>query len=540
VTVRVGKAEDWLAIALIAGFVLVNLIGLDRVPFANADEAWIAEPGLQFWRHGVFGSQLHAGFFGTERHFFLHPPLFSLITGGTLWIFGIGIVQMRLVSLLMAALAGAFTYQLGRTLLSPRHGLLATLILTWCRTGPYQWEARPSGIILADFGRYARYDIAVPFFGMIGVLLILPWLLRPTRARMRFVLAGVCAGLATACHPLGLICIATLCVLCVVATRARGERIATATAPLGWMLVGFGVTLLPMILFVYAGWQDALGQQRLAEARWHLDSPWFYISNVLREWRRYISVGRGLQFLIPGAWLLVICSVSGAIALVWGSRRDDLPWRLIRAALITGFVLLTIFEREKFFVYLAALWPWIALTIAIGLIAAMQSSSRLVRIGATALLVLACVDGVREEVRLARLAASRTPFAEMSARLATQIPREARVLALPTWWFGLATHVRNYRSLTVPMFFLQPQLADPAGPTFTDRLLAIDADVLLLDQAMIDYIHGPRQAWVEGPGTRNPGAEELERFIATQSVRRVDVVDPSYGRFEIYSLRRTR
>jgi hypothetical protein len=78
-----------------------------------------------------------------------------------------------------------------------------------------------------------------------------------------------------------------------------------------------------------------------------------------------------------------------------------------------------------------------------------------------------------------------------------------------------------------------------AGRTFTERLEAIDADVLLLDQAMIDYIHGPRAEWAKGPGTRNPGAEDLERFVAARSVRRIDLDDPSYGRFEIHYLRRS-
>ena len=150
---RMWLRGDWLAAALIAGFFLVNLIGLDRVPFANADEAWIAEPGLRFWEGSGFVSRLHAGFFGTERHYLLVAPLFSLITGWMVWIFGHGIVQVRIVSLAMAALTAAFTYRLGRTLLSPRHGLIAVLLLTWCRTGPYQWEARQSGIVLADFGR---------------------------------------------------------------------------------------------------------------------------------------------------------------------------------------------------------------------------------------------------------------------------------------------------------------------------------------------------------------------------------------------------
>ena len=542
-------AEDWFAAAVIVGFFLVNLIGLDRVPFADADEAWIAEPGLRFWQTGAFVSQLHGGFFGTERHYLMHAPLFSIIAGWAIWIFGHGIVQMRVISLAMAALTGAFTYRLGRTLLSPRHGLIATLILTWCRTGPYQWEARQSGIVLVDFGRYARYDIAVPFFGALGILLILSWLVRgalPDDAsaaqsgppRVRLVLAGLCAGMATACHPMGLIWIVTLAVACLVAMRARGERLTAAIAPIAWMLLGVAIAMLPWLLYAYVGWEDLIGQQTFVANRWSLD-PRFYAWNVLMEWRRYISIGRGLQFGIPGAWLLVLCGIAGAAALVFGARRRDADTdarqRLVLAALLTGFVMLTVGDREKFIFYLAALWPWIALTGAIGIVAALRSTSRILRIGVIALFALGCLDGVRAEVQLARTAATRTSYATMAERLASQIPREARVLGLPTWWFALDARVRDYRSLTVPMFFFD--IDDPTGRTFTERLDAIDADVLLLDQAMLDYIHGPRAKWVEGAGTRNPGAEELERFVATHSVRRVDLSDPSYGRFEIHYLR---
>lgn len=525
---RKFTSEDWLATGLIAAFFLFNLIGLDRVPFANADEAWIAEPGLHYWQHGTFASSLHAGFFGTERHYLIHAPLFSILVGWMIWIFGPGLIQIRLVSLAMSAAVAGMTYRLGRELLSPRHGLIATLFLTWWRSGPYQWEARQSGIVLVDFARLARYDIAVPFFGLIGVLLILPWLLHRDVGRWRFALAGITAGMATACHPIGLLCLATLVILCVVAQKR------TAVAPIAWMVAGFAVSVLPLVLFVYAGWDDAMGQQRLQHGRWGFGDPWFYAWNVLREWRRYISVGRGLQFGIPGAWLFVGCSVTGGLLLL---RRQRQP--LIFAALLTGFILLALCEREKFFFYLAALWPWIALAVAMGFVAATQSSTRVLRIGAMVVLALACADGMRAEVLLAREAATRAPYDEMCDRLAAQIPREARVLALPTWWIGLGPHVRDYRSLTVPMFFLQPHLIDPNGPTFTERLAAIDADVLLFDQAMIDYVHGPRAAWAleQGPGTRNPGAEELEQFVATHTKRRIEVIDPAYGRFELYFLR---
>src|SRR5690349_19960152 len=122
------------------------------------------------------------------------------------------------------------------------------------------------------------------------------------------------------------------------------------------MLVGFAIDLEALVLFVYTGWDDAMGQVRLQIGRWGFGDQWFYPWNVLREWRRYISVGRGLPFGMPGAWLFVGCFVTGGLVLL---RRQRQP--LIFAALLSGFILLAHCEREKFFFYLAALWPWIAL-----------------------------------------------------------------------------------------------------------------------------------------------------------------------------------
>ena len=356
--------------------------------------------------------------------------------------------------------------------------------------------------------------------------------------RLRLVLAGVCAGMATASHPMGLIWIATLAVACLVAVRARGERAIAAIAPIAWMLLGAGLAMLPWILYAYAGWDDMIGQQRFVAHRWSLGDPWFYAWNVLMEWRRYISVGRGLQFGIPGAWLLVLCAVTGAAALVFGPRRHDVRLRVILAALLTGFLMLTLGDREKFFFYLAA-------TVAL------DRPGRRDRHHGRHAIHIAHRPHRRDRAARARLP-RRRPRRSASSR--ARRPRARHTRPSPIGWRRTCRatrecwrcrpggsrwmpHVRDYRSLTVPMFFLD--IDDPTGRTFTERLDAIDADVLLLDQAMIDYIHGPRATWAQGPGTRNPGAEELERFVETRSVRRIDLADPSYGRFEIHYLRDT-
>ncbi len=335
---------------------------------------------------------------------------------------------------------------------------------------------------------------------------------------------------------MGLIYVVTLVVLCVVAIGARAARRAVAIAASAWLLVGVGLAILPWMLFALAGWEDAVGQQRLVQHRWNLADPRFYAWNAVLEWRRYISVGRGLQFGIPGAWLLAVCSVTGAAALAFGPWRTDVRQRMIGAALLTGFTMLTLGERDKFFFYLAALWPWIALTVAIGTMIAARSTSRLVRIGALALVGLGCVDGVRAEVQLARRAAARTSYAVMCERLASHLPRDTRLAALPTWWLGLAPRVRDYRSFIVPMLFLSASRRrggnDLHGAARRARCgcrPARSSDDRLYPRSARERVHGP--------GVRNPGAEDLERFLDARTVRRIDLADASYGRFEIRFLR---
>ena len=324
----------------------------------------------------------------------------------------------------------------------------------------------------------------------------------------------------------------------------NGITTIAAIAPIAWILLGAGIAMMPWFLYVYAGWEDLIGTEavprrplaarrsvvlrveradRMAALYQHRPRP-----AVRHSWRvaaRPLRRGRRRRARLVSA---------SSLAPAWRRRCRA----LILAALLTGVPLLALFDRDKFIHYFAVMWPWIALIAAIGFMIAVQSNWRIIRIAAIALLVLGCLDGVRAEVEFARKAAARASYAAIADRLTAHVPRDARVMGLPTWWFALEPHVRDYRSLTVPMFFLD--IDDPAGRTFTERLDAMDADVLLLDQAMLDYVQGPRATWAKGTGTRNPGAEELERFVAARGARWVKFTDPAYGRFEIYYLTRTR
>src|SRR5262245_54649973 len=89
---------DALALLVIVTFVGVGRYGLGTYPIVHEDEPWIAAPGYGFWTSGAFATDLFRGLYGSERHFYGFMPLFSLLSGGFLRLFGLGLFQVRLAS----------------------------------------------------------------------------------------------------------------------------------------------------------------------------------------------------------------------------------------------------------------------------------------------------------------------------------------------------------------------------------------------------------------------------------------------------------
>src|SRR6185295_8899870 len=156
-------APHLISLALLLYFWTVGLSNLDRFPKIHEDESWQAAPGYTFWAEGRFGTDLFAGFFGMEQHYYGFMPLFPILVGGALHLFGVGLFQARLVPLILITLTLALTHRLGTKLYSPWHGTLAVAVLVgWRIAGPFPHLV--SGIPMADVARITRYDSAVPVF----------------------------------------------------------------------------------------------------------------------------------------------------------------------------------------------------------------------------------------------------------------------------------------------------------------------------------------------------------------------------------------
>src|ERR1051325_9166622 len=67
----------WLGwmLALTAVFAGLAAVNLDAYPPISGDEAWIMSVAYKLATQGVFGSDLYAGLFNAEQHYFIALPV---------------------------------------------------------------------------------------------------------------------------------------------------------------------------------------------------------------------------------------------------------------------------------------------------------------------------------------------------------------------------------------------------------------------------------------------------------------------------------
>ena len=176
----VRRHERLLEAAVLGGLVifyaLTTIPNIGNHPIVGGDEGWIVSASAKLAEDGVFGSDLFAGFFGADRHYYFNLPLHHLVLAAVFEVFGAGLAQARLTSAVFGLAALGLTYALGRRVAGRWVGLgsAALLVLLRLNLAPF------TGLTLTDLGATVRYDlIAVPFV-LAAVLLLLRHAGRPT------------------------------------------------------------------------------------------------------------------------------------------------------------------------------------------------------------------------------------------------------------------------------------------------------------------------------------------------------------------------
>jgi hypothetical protein len=503
---------------VIAAFLAASAIGLGRFPAAHEDE-WFGAPGYELLTHGRYALPLFAGFAGSDQHAYFFMPLASLFAGGMFKLLGLGLWQARAVTVLLAGLAMALTYALGRRCLSPAHGALAVAVLALVPVAaamPYY----PSGIPLFDLARHARYDLGAAVFGLWATLVGA----RDWTGFKRGLYAGVLVGLAVLCHVYG-----GLFGLALLVPSQRERPPGFVAARVG-LVVG---TLLPLALyvaFVATGWGDFLAQSRVYAGRFSLGSVWFYLRNLATELRRYSPMWGARA--TPAFWLYLGAVVAGAVSLLraWRDPGSAGKRHILKTVVVVALGM-ALFVSPKPWVYLAVLWPLYALLAAEALLrlAARLPMTASVRWGAAAVLFAALAAPAAG--RMVHGVLTTTPYAAWCRTLSAPIPTGSHVMAHHRYWMGLASRFPDMRSTIAPLMRCMPR----TSPTPESCDAAYEdgwADYFLFGAPEADLVAG-KDAFPE----YRDGALALERLRRTHQPPVAVFDDPTYGRVELLRMR---
>ena len=286
------------------------------------DEALFADVAIRWLRHGVFGTDLYREFLpGIDAHYFLTPPLYSVLLAGVFAVAGVGLVPLRLASVAAGLGAAAALYGMAR------------------RTGLARWAALVPPSLLALDAVFLRGSLIGRMDALtLALVLAAFWLaLDPAEesagagrgARLRWGLLGLVAGAAIVSHPLGLLALAALLRWVPGLALPRAGPGAQATArgatPLPLFAVGVGIALLPWAVYAMLdphNFATQMGQQLLRKSR--PDFLGVCLPMHLRQW----GVG--------GAWVAAALVAGLAGLSIAALRNRALRWLVIaQAALLT-------------------------------------------------------------------------------------------------------------------------------------------------------------------------------------------------------------
>jgi 4-amino-4-deoxy-L-arabinose transferase-like glycosyltransferase len=437
---------DWLLVAAIAAYLLANVPYLVSWPAVHGDEGremnafWVAS-GIDPSARTL--DPVHA-----------HDPLYKgglqgLSTGISFRLFGLGLFQGRLVSLVWGGLLLWLTFLAGRRLYGPAAAAVAVLFLAVSQ--PFLVSSH-----------LVRPDIVVAALVMAALYCALRGLQGGDRAW--HLLAGLMLGLSFDVHPntLAFIPMVGLCyVLCFGRrTFARAESWLFAAGLLVGVLYYLSVRVLPDTGHYLDAFRYWVGVDKRPPALAARGAP--ALQAELWRWDQYFA----------GRLVELVLLATGVLAALWRSisaRRLD-P---LLGGLLVAFAVFVVLVSNKTEFYMILFFPALILLLAaaIAALGPPVGPGLAPRIVAAGLLVALAVgamgfeDNFRDIVEAASNFQDRD-YSALTEELQASIPAGARVVAPPIYWIGLSRppyyldyvdiyvweRIRRERSISWPEF----------------------------------------------------------------------------------------
>ena len=531
-----------LAVAILLVSVLPNLA---NHPAVTDDEIWVFSAAYKLANEGVFGSDMFAGFYGADEHYYFNMPAQQFVVAASFKLIGAGVAQARLVGVLYGVATLVLTYLLARRLYGPAAAVLSLGLLLFLRLN----MGFDTGLPLQELAANMRYDLAPVPFLLAGCLLLLD---APSRARS--MAAGALFGLAVLFQFYAAFLFPIAVLFLWLEALPRQERLRL----IGGLLGAATLVGLPYGVYILSDYTDFKGQAGTIDRRADFDRPGFYLDNLADEPDRFLrplaikEIPRGedldaeprflgLKEMLtrrPSAKLAVLLGLPLALAFsAWRARREasrgDRLLFLCLAGLVLQYALL---ESTKFFIYWIPVVPFLCVGIAgaslrLLQLAGVAGGRRAVRLAAAAgvgvVLLLFLAEGSVARLSGIRTARDAASYARLAGAIEEHVPAGSRVVGATSLWWGLREN--EYRSYFL-FFYLTRDDAGPYRTTISGFLDAFDAEYVVLTRLAASELdehlsardladwhgylaeHGEKVARLEGPVAASYGYVDIWRL----------------------------
>ncbi len=499
----------------IAVAIIGHLLYMTQYPIAFIDESWNTNTAWTWLKTGINFDAMHAGSLdqlpcSTSRQ----PYIATVIWGIAFWLMGLGFFQARLISWFFGILLLLVTAMVGRKSYDLNTGLLAAILLSLSAPFLYASHCARPDIILAVIVM-AGYAAALHAF-------------EKNKYWAHF-LAGFALGFSTDVHLNGIIFALGLGAVYLWEYRKEFLRqTGTWLAALGGLsgIVYYAVTHIMPNPSCYFALQAVVDGRSHKLPLMALD-PVLLLESLRAEIGRYHFYENGLDFALIGAGL--------AFFVVRRWRADC--WLIaFLSGSSAGFVLLVGNKMDQ---YAILFYPLFCVIIAETLlsIARERRHPHSLRVFAACLVALLLFNGAVHAAR--RLSEQREyDYEEITKKIAGVIPKNARVMGLPTWWLGLSEY--DYRSSLNLTFYHFQDGSSLTESLETDRpdILIVDTGLknLLVDQGYFPSNPDPKSVWANPSIVYWLPLQEFEDFLNLRGRLLLRFSNPWHGEFEIYSI----
>lgn len=487
---------------------LAHLVYLNEVPGVFLDEGWLSNAAWHWLKTGeniapMYSPVLDQFESSSVIRFYLGQLPYSAVFA----VLGLGFFEARLASWLMGGALLVVVICIGWQHYSKRTGVIAALFLSI--SAPFLYASH-----------YARQDIWLTLV-VVSAYLIITLALKHDRWYMHF-LGSFLIGVSPDIHQYGVLFIPGVIGVYLLAygrgfLLKRGTWLAAAGGFAGF-LVFAALHLWPdpshyfHLLHVQLGGDEGISGLPLL-------SPLNLADSLIGEFsNRYDLALNGINLALV---------VVGAVLLFMRRNKTDKHLLVFTGA---AFAMTVLIVDDKGIIYGILLYPFFMLIVAEGLTSMLNRTRDLREPFVFTVIILVAAVGKDTFVMGREMIKNRdNNYYNVTDVIREVIPPDARVLGMPSWWFGLSDH-EYISSFVIPYFRFYNNY------DVREALEAARPDIIIVDNLTGTLLTDSRD---ELPSNLRPfhiPRQEFNQFLDERGTLLRSFDDPQQSEFFVYSI----